>query len=127
MQVLGIDPGTRLMGYGLIHVDKGKMSCLSYGRIKLPVEQDLSWRLHVLDEEVQELLKNISPDVVAIESLFVSKNVMSSLKLAHARGVLLSIFAKRLFPIKEFSPRAIKKAVVGKGQATKEQIQYMMK
>ncbi|HJN37828.1 MAG TPA: crossover junction endodeoxyribonuclease RuvC [Gammaproteobacteria bacterium] len=127
MQVLGIDPGTRLVGYGLIHFHQGQCKCVTYGRIRLPEKDLLSERLRVLRVELKKLLESMQPDFVGVESLFVHKNAMSSLKLAHARGVILSLIAERGLELREYAPRLIKQAVVGKGQATKQQVQFMVK
>jgi crossover junction endodeoxyribonuclease RuvC len=127
MQVLGVDPGTRLVGYGLINFNKGKSECVAYGRIRLPEKALLSERLYVLRVELSKLLESMQPDFVGVESLFVHKNVMSSLKLAHARGVIMGLLAEKGLDIREYAPRLIKQSVVGTGQATKEQVQFMVK
>ncbi|MCY4655782.1 MAG: crossover junction endodeoxyribonuclease RuvC [Gammaproteobacteria bacterium] len=125
-QVLGIDPGSRTMGYGIVKLVQNQpqfvvCGCLNLGSKSLPD------RLVDIFHCVSDLVKNYQIDSFGIENVFVSKNTRSALVLGHARGS--AIVAARLdsIPIFEFSPREIKQAITGTGSATKEQVQYMVK
>ena len=125
MLVLGIDPGTRSVGFGLVEVNKGNWQALEYGNFcidtKLPFPQKLK-QIHMYFEE---LLDRCRPEVVAVEEVFVSQNAKTTLRLGHARGVILLAAVEKDIPIAEYAPREIKKAIVGSGSASKSQIQWM--
>lgn len=127
MRILGIDPGTRITGYGLIvktgrdveHVDNGLIVNQTTTATPLKLQ-------HIFDQLTQ-LIGQFRPDVIALEDIFVSQNVKSSLKLGQARGVVILAAARAGIPVAEYSPAAVKMAVASFGQAGKEQIQKMVK
>jgi len=125
--VLGVDPGTLVTGYGVVSRRKGRMSLVTCGIIKNSPFDQLSMRLVRIYSGLRTVIETFHPDEFAIESAFYGKNAQSALKLGHARGVSLLAAAEKKLPISEYTPREIKKAVVGKGQASKSQVQYMVR
>jgi len=126
-RVLGIDPGTATTGYGLVEAEPGHAGRLvECGVLRTQAGASLSARLLTLHTGVRELVEQHHPDVVVVESIFYAKNVRTSLVLSHARGVILLAAAEAAVPVVELSPAAIKKAVVGRGRATKPQIGFMV-
>lgn len=123
--ILGIDPGSRNTGYGLIKVIGKQPSYLHHGQIKT-LSTDLSARLQCIYRGLTDVLARYQPDCVAIESVFMHRNANSALKLGHARGAALVAAGIASIPINEYSPRQIKQAVVGYGNASKEQVQHMV-
>lgn len=125
--IIGIDPGTNLMGYGILGV-KGKIPApLALGVIRLSKFEDHYMRLHRIYERVQGLVDNYKPDEMAIEAPFFGKNVQSMLKLGRAQGVAMAAALARQVPITEYEPRKIKMAITGNGAASKEQVREMLK
>jgi crossover junction endodeoxyribonuclease RuvC len=124
--ILGIDPGTTIMGYGIIHVKNGKLSLITYGVIhlnKLPTHPD---KLKKIFDRVDAIIKEYRPDEMAIEAPFFGKNVQSMLKLGRAQGVCIAASLNHNVPFEEYSPRRIKQAITGKGAASKEQVAGML-
>ncbi len=126
MIVLGIDPGSRITGWGMVRQRMNQTEVIASGAIVLK-EGELSQRLRVLHDELGKIILNNRPDEISIESLFVHKNAMSALKLGHARGVCLLSSGLYGIPCYEYAPRAVKLAVTGSGSADKSQMQRMMK
>ena len=126
MLILGLDPGSRRTGYGLIQFSNGSLQYIASGCIKLP-NVDFATRLHKLYDAVNQIISTYKPEYFAIEQVFVKNNPATALKLGQARGVLLLAAAKTAKQIFEYSPREIKMAVVGYGGAQKEQVQIMVK
>ena len=126
MIIVGIDPGIRITGFGVIKKN-GKLSVLSYGTITPPTKETMAERLKYLYKDAIEILKKYKPDLLAIESTFHQKNVRSALILGQAKGAILLAAANSSVPSVEYAPRKVKVAVVGNGSATKEQVQYMIK
>lgn len=128
MIILGIDPGTRIAGYGVIESnDSGnKIEVIEYGEIHMSDKVSLSLRLKTLYEKLSAVIERTVPDECAVESAFYHKNVQSTLKIGHARGVALLAAAQKQIPVSEYSPREIKKAITGSGAASKEQVQFMI-
>ena len=127
MIVLGVDPGTAATGYGV--VDRGAAGTLRLvecGVIRPRRGAPLAVRLQTVFEELSALIARHGPDAVAVESVFVAKNVRSALVLGHARGVILLAAAQAGLGVAEYPPATIKKAVVGAGAATKLQVQLMV-
>jgi len=124
--VLGIDPGTRFVGYGLVQVEKGSCKVVDYGF--LPTDKKLSFpqKLKQIYEGVSDLLSQSKPDVVAVEEAYATQNAKTTLRLGHARGVILLSVVEGGIPVVEYAPREIKQAVVGKGGASKVQVQWMV-
>ncbi len=126
MQILGIDPGSVITGYGLIEATKGKVVHLDNGGIFTSSKEPFSERLCHIHEQIESLLEKFSPDAVAIENIFIAKNVSSTLKLGHARGAAIVAIAKAKIPLFEYSALQVKQAITGYGHASKEQIQKMI-
>ena len=127
MRVLGIDPGSRVTGFGASEQSGGVLRHVDHGTLRLDVDAPLAQRLVDLRTRLADLVDRVAPDAVSVESLFHAKNVQSALKLAHARGVVLLVVAERGLELAEYSPAEIKRSVVGNGRATKPQIGGMVK
>ena len=125
MIILGIDPGSRFTGWGVITYHPNQMSCISAGRIVLK-DDDFSQRMGVLYDGIEEVLQEYQPDYVAIEDVFVSKNARSALKLGHARGVLMLAVSKYGQCPLEISARQVKQAITGSGSADKAKVAMML-
>lgn len=126
--VLGIDPGTAATGYGVVaRQTDGIVSLVECGVIKTSAGEPLTSRIREIYEEVSALVERHRPRVVAVENVFHGKNAQSALKLGHARGAILLAATLKDIPVAEYAPRQIKKAVVGNGNATKDQVGYMVK
>lgn len=127
MIVLGIDPGTACTGFGVVQGDgRGSVSLVECGVIRTRARDPLPSRLHEIYDGVAELLARHRPDALAVEDVFYAKNVRTTVVLGHARGVVLLAGQQASIPIHELPPAEIKKAVVGTGAATKEQVQFML-
>lgn len=124
--ILGIDPGTRITGYGVIRTGGAQIEPIDFGCIRPPVDLALPARYLALFNGVEKLLDLYHPTAVAVETQFVYKNVQSALKLGMARGAVLIAAAKREIPIFEYAPRKAKLATVGNGNASKDQVQKMV-
>jgi crossover junction endodeoxyribonuclease RuvC len=124
--ILGIDPGTRITGYGVIKVRHPHIEPLDFGCIRPPIKEDMPARYLAIFNGVEKLLDLYAPSAVAVETQFVYKNVQSALKLGMARGAVLIAAARRGIPIFEYTPKKAKLAVVGNGGASKEQVQKMI-
>ncbi len=127
MIVLGIDPGTANTGYGVVKGDGlGLVSLVECGVIRTKPRDPLPARLHEIYEGVSELIARHQPDALSVEDVFYAKNVRTTVVLGHARGVVLLAGHQAGVDVHEIPPAEIKKAVVGTGAATKEQVQYML-
>ena len=127
MIIIGVDPGTRVTGYGVIKVEGASISAVEYGIIKLDAKAPLAVRLKGIYDRLTELFTQYQPEAIAVEEAFVAKNAQTALKLGHARGVILLAAHQASAQIVEFTPRQIKKAVVGNGNADKEQVEFMVR
>ena len=126
MIILGIDPGLATLGYGILEKDaNGNSRALDYGVVLTPKEERLPARLAFLEEGLNKLLDKCTPDEVAMEELFFSKNVTTGIAVAHARGVALLTCVKRCGRLFEYTPMQIKQALTGYGKAEKRQIQLV--
>lgn len=125
--ILGIDPGTNIMGYGLVKVDGNKASMLAMGVIDMRKIHDPYLRLGRIFDRVTSIIEEFLPDEMAIETPFFGKNVQSMLKLGRAQGVAIAAAIHRDVPIHEYAPLKIKMAITGQGQASKEQVADMLK
>ncbi len=126
MIILGIDPGSRYCGYGLLEIEQNKITAAGCDVIKLIPEPDLLKRLDKLYTAIYAVIEEYKPDIAVVESMFFQKHVRSIFTLGHARGVILLAIAKHHIPMLEYSPREIKKAVVGNGNASKLQVRFMV-
>ena len=127
MIILGVDPGTLITGYGIIESKNGMVKVLACGAIKNDSRKSMPLRLKLIFETLRDVIDAFHPDTCAIETAFYGKNAQSALKLGHARGVAMLAAVSRELPTGEYSPREVKKAIVGKGTASKQQVQYMVK
>lgn len=125
--ILGIDPGTNVMGYGLLKVTGNKAQMMAMGVIDMRKQSDPYLRLGYIFERVTGLIAEFLPDEMAIEAPFFGKNVQSMLKLGRAQGVAIAAAIHRDIPIHEYAPLKIKMAITGNGGASKEQVAGMLK
>ncbi len=124
--ILGIDPGTNVMGYGLLHVRDNKADMMAMGVIELSKYESHYLRLGKIFERITQIIDSYHPDEVAIEAPFFGKNVQSMLKLGRAQGVAIAAAIERDIPISEYEPRKVKVAITGNGAASKEQVAGML-
>ena len=127
MIIMGIDPGTAVTGYGVISVSGNAVSWVDSGVIVTDTSEPLSRRLLTIYDGLSDKINEHSPGRVAVEEAFYGKNVHTTLVLGHARGVAMLAAAQRGCGVFEYSPREIKKAVTGNGNASKDQVEYMVK
>ncbi len=129
MIILGIDPGTNYTGFGIIRQNTRQAASfirLTSGIIKLPPNTIVPLRLATIYDELNKIIKTYKPNEFAIETAFYGKNVQSAMKIGYARGVSLLSAVHNNIPTNEYSPREIKKSVVGTGSASKEQVSFMV-
>ncbi len=124
--ILGLDPGTNVMGYGLVMIRKTKIDLLQFGVIHLSKYEGHELRLKKIFERVISLIDEFNPDEVALEAPFFGKNVQSMLKLGRAQGVAMAAALSRQIPIVEYAPKKVKQSVTGNGNASKEQVAKML-
>ncbi|WP_304517060.1 crossover junction endodeoxyribonuclease RuvC [Cecembia rubra] len=125
--ILGIDPGTNIMGYGLILVEGNKYSIIQFGVIHLKKYSGHELKLKKIFERITGLIDEYHPDAVALEAPFYGENVQSMLKLGRAQGVAMAAALAREIPIAEYSPKKVKQSVTGNGNSSKEQVAEMLK
>lgn len=124
--ILGIDPGTLVLGFGLITVQGNTVSLLDMGVVKLSSKKDVYERLLIIHKTIKELIAKYNPDSFAIEAPFFGKNVQSMLKLGRAQGVAIATAMGAGLDVSEYSPRKIKQSITGNGNADKEQVWKML-
>ncbi len=124
--ILGLDPGTNVMGYGVILIQVGKVKLLQFGVIQMGKTGAHELKLKKIFERVLALVDEFKPDEVALEAPFFGKNVQSMLKLGRAQGVAMSAALFREVPISEYAPKKVKQSVTGNGNASKEQVARML-
>ncbi len=127
MKILGIDPGSTITGYGIIETEGARLTHCDNGGIHLSSSQPFAERLGIIYRDITKLIEQFRPDAVAIESIFVSKNVASTMKLGQARGVAMVAAVNAGLPVAEYTPMQVKQALTGYGGADKQQIQQMVK
>lgn len=127
MRIIGLDPGLRYTGWGLIESVDNRLHFLASGRIAVPDKDELNIRLSFLHRELEKVILDTRPDQAAVEETFSNVNPRSTLKLGMARGVVLLAPALHGIPIAEYAANTVKKTVVGAGHADKQQIQHMVK
>ncbi|MDZ7780691.1 MAG: crossover junction endodeoxyribonuclease RuvC [Gemmatimonadota bacterium] len=126
--VLGVDPGTAATGYGVVAREgPGRIRLVECGVIRTSAGEPMARRIREIHDEIVALLECHRPEVLSVEDVFHGKNAQSALKLGHARGAILLAAALRDLPVAEYAPRQIKKAVVGHGNASKDQVGFMVK
>lgn len=124
--ILGIDPGTRFLGYGLLRINNDKVTILQYGVLNLTKYTTQGAKFLKIHERVLGILEEFLPDEIAIESPFFGKNVQSMLKLGRVQGMVMSLAFSKSIPIAEYEPKKIKQSVTGNGNASKEQVAKMV-
>lgn len=127
MRIIGIDPGTGILGFGIIEVFGDKLKMIDAGVIKTPAHTPLDERLEDIFDSLSEIINQGKPDVMSIEKLFFSRNVTTAISVSHARGVAMLAGRKNKLPIAEYTPLQIKQSVTGYGKADKKQVQEMVK
>lgn len=125
--ILGVDPGTMVMGYGILLIKGNKMELLTMGVIQLNKYKDHGHKLKIIFDRILQLIDQYHPDELALEAPFFGKNVQSMLKLGRAQGVAMAAGLYRDIPIMEYSPKKIKQSITGNGNASKEQVAAMLK
>jgi len=125
--ILGIDPGIADTGYGAIKLEGGKLVCLGYGSIKTQAKTDISERLHIINLELNKIIKKYKPELIAVEQLFFASNVKTAIVVGQARGVALLTAKQNNVSVVEFTPLQVKQAVTSYGAAGKVQVQKMVK
>ena len=127
MIILGIDPGIATLGYGVVDKDRsGNCRAIDYGVVLTPKEATLPVRLAILEEGVNRVIDRFSPEEIAMEELFFSKNITTGIAVAHARGVTMLACVKKCGRLYEYTPMQIKQALTGYGRADKKQIQQVV-
>jgi len=127
MRILGIDPGTGILGFGVIEVIKGKTQLLDAGVIRTPVKEDDAVRLQTIFDELTSIIHETKPTMMSVEKLFFAQNVTTAMTVAQARGVVLLCGQQAGMEIHEYTPLQIKQALTGYGRADKKQMQEMVR
>lgn len=127
MRILGIDPGTGILGFGVIDVEKGKPKLVDGGVIRTPVKEDDAVRLQTIFEELTDIILNTNPTIMSVEKLFFAQNVTTAMTVAQARGVVLLCGQQNGLQLFEYTPLQIKQALTGYGRADKKQMQEMVR
>lgn len=127
MRIVGIDPGTGILGFGVIDVDGNTFKLVDAGVITTPAHTPLDERLEEIFDGLTGILKDTKPEVMSIEKLFFARNVTTAMSVSHARGVAMLVGRKAKIPIAEYTPLQIKQTLTGYGKADKKQVQEMVK
>ena len=127
VRVLGLDPGSRITGFGVVDHDAGGSACVDYGTIRTPLGLPLPDRLALLAAGARDLIEHFHPDVLVVENAFLGPNVRTLAVIGQVRGALLAAGRLAGVPVREYGPREIKLSVVGTGAASKRQVQYMVR
>ena len=125
MRIIGIDPGSRITGYGVVDSDGVRSQHVDSGCIHIKAEQ-MAEKLGIIFREITRIVEDHQPDALSIEQVFMARNAASALKLGHARGAAICAAVNFRLVVSEYSPRTIKQAIVGSGGAGKEQVQHMV-
>ena len=127
MKILGVDPGTVVMGYGVIESDGDNIALVDFGAIKVPEKSAIGERLSLLYNSLTKVIKKHHPDCLAVESPFINKNVKSAMAIGRAQAIAILAGANCRLPVCEYPPAKVKQAVAGYGTADKEQVQEMVR
>ena len=127
MRIIGIDPGTGILGFGVIEIKNRKTSLVTAGVITTPAHTPLDVRLEEIFDGLTEIIAETNPDMMSIEKLFFARNVTTAMSVSHARGVAMLAGRKARLPIHEYTPMQIKQTVTGYGKADKKQVQEMVR
>ena len=125
MLAMGIDPGNAICGYGFVELNGNSLHGAGFGVIRTTPSMRRGERLNILYDRIDALIQELRPDIVGVEKLFFNRNVTTAMTVSEARGVILLAIEKNSAPLLELTPLQVKQAVVGYGQATKEQVTYM--
>ncbi len=126
-RIIGVDPGSRITGYGVIDADQGSLHYVACGVVKTTPQYSFAHRLNEIFEGINEVIQIHDPVIAAVEDVFLAANPRSALKLGHARGAAVVAAMQNGLTVYDYSARAVKKAVAGYGQAEKSQVQHMVK
>lgn len=126
-RIIGVDPGSRVTGYGVIDAGRGQLHFVACGVIKTTAKYPFSHRLNQIFDGINEVVQTHNPVVAAVEDVFLATNPRSALKLGHARGAAVVAAMQNGLEVHDYSPRMVKKAVAGYGQAGKDQVQHMVR
>lgn len=124
---MGIDPGTGIVGFGVVEAAVGKFKMVDAGVIRTPAKHPDSYRLNIIYDELSGIIKQSKPDMLAVEKLFFAQNVTTAMSVSQARGVILLCAEQNDLPVFEYTPQQVKQGVVGYGKAGKSQVQEMVK
>jgi len=127
MRIIGIDPGTGILGFGVVDVARGKTTMVTAGVITTPAHTPIDERLEEIFDGLTEIIAETKPEVMSIEKLFFSQNVTTAISVAQARGVAMLTGRKAKLPIAEYTPQQIKQTLTGYGKADKKQVQEMVR
>lgn len=127
MRIIGIDPGTGILGFGVIEITNGKMKLIDAGVVTTPAHTPLDIRLEDIFDSLTDIIAETKPEVMSIETLFFAQNVTTAMSVSHARGVAMLAGRKGGMPIAEYTPLQIKQTVTGYGKAGKKQVQEMVR
>ncbi|RKV98963.1 MAG: crossover junction endodeoxyribonuclease RuvC [Candidatus Saccharimonas sp.] len=127
MRVIGIDPGTGILGFGVINITRGRAKMITAGVITTPAHTPLPERLEEIYVGLTDIIKETQPDVMSVEKLFFTKNITTAISVAEARGVAILTGRQADLPIYEYTPNEIKKSITGYGAAKKLQVQEMVR
>ena len=126
MLILGIDPGTQVLGYGVVKKTQQGVEYVAHDQLKISERIDFVARLGIMSQRVEKLMQELRPDICVIEKIFLGRNVDSAFKLGHIRGVCVHEAIKVKAEVVEYTPRLVKQGVTGSGNATKEQVQILL-
>lgn len=127
MLVLGIDPGTRNLGWGVVRSDANRVRHVDHGVLRVSGDIPLSTRLMLLDEALSEVIRRFQPECASVETLFFAKDPQAAAKLGHARGVVLLNIERQSLRLAEYAPALVKRTITGQGRAGKDQVAKMVK
>lgn len=127
MRILGIDPGTGILGFGIVEADKGKVQLVDAGVIRTTVKEDDAVRLQTIFDELTDIIMHTTPQIMAVEKLYFAQNVTTAMTVSQARGVVLLCGKQAGLELYEYTPLQIKQALTGYGRADKKQIQEMVR
>jgi crossover junction endodeoxyribonuclease RuvC len=126
MRIIGVDPGTLALGFGVLEKQDDTFRVLDFGCLNLSAKESFPARLKKIYDKVSTVIEDYKPEALAIEDVFFAQNVKTALKMGHARGVAIVAAVNHQIPTSEYSPKEIKQAIVGNGAASKEQVQWML-
>lgn len=125
VRILGIDPGYAIIGWGVVEYVRGRFTPVAYGAITTPAGMEFTRRLHIIHEDMEQIMERYTPDVLSVEKLYFTNNKTTGIEVAEARGVVLLSAGMRNIPVYEYTPMQVKSAVAGYGKAVKQQVMEM--